>query len=188
MAHPSDFNSHVESTINHRSAERSGGLYKHLDSIRPAPDSCGSTCNFTCLFQAHLVNWYQIRFRWMSKNTVDDLSPQSVSIPNWSGTVMTKSALIASSMGLTWDPPGADRTHVGPMLAPWTMLSGWIVYVNWTGPAPEWCHALQIPLKLNYEHMNIISLSTSKLRCFFRDQANVHNCNRERFLVDIIYF
>ena len=27
-------------------------------------------------------------------------------------------------MGPTWDPPGADRTQVGPMLAPWTMLFG----------------------------------------------------------------
>ena len=27
-------------------------------------------------------------------------------------------------MGPTWDPPGADRTQVGPILAPWTLLSG----------------------------------------------------------------
>ena len=27
-------------------------------------------------------------------------------------------------MGPTWDPSGADRTQVGPMLAPWTLLSG----------------------------------------------------------------
>ena len=26
--------------------------------------------------------------------------------------------------GPTWRPSGADRTHVGPMLAPWTLLSG----------------------------------------------------------------
>ena len=34
------------------------------------------------------------------------------------------SALIARLMGLTWGPSGADRTQVGPMLAPWTLLSG----------------------------------------------------------------
>ena len=28
-------------------------------------------------------------------------------------------------MGPTWGPSGADRTQVGPMLAPWTLLSGW---------------------------------------------------------------
>ena len=32
--------------------------------------------------------------------------------------------LIARLMGPTWDPSGADRTQVGPMLAPWTLLSG----------------------------------------------------------------
>ena len=31
---------------------------------------------------------------------------------------------VAQFMGPTWDPPGADRTQVGPMLAPWTLLSG----------------------------------------------------------------
>ena len=32
--------------------------------------------------------------------------------------------LIARFMGPTWDPSGADWTQVGPMLAPWTLLSG----------------------------------------------------------------
>ena len=31
---------------------------------------------------------------------------------------------IARFTGPTWGPPGADRTKVGPMLAPWTFLSG----------------------------------------------------------------
>ena len=30
--------------------------------------------------------------------------------------------------GPTWGPPGADRTLVGPMLAPWTLLSGSLLY------------------------------------------------------------
>ena len=33
--------------------------------------------------------------------------------------------LIASFMGPIWGPLGADRTQVGPMLAAWTLLSGW---------------------------------------------------------------
>ena len=32
--------------------------------------------------------------------------------------------LNARSMGPIWGPSGADRTQVGPMLAPWTLLSG----------------------------------------------------------------
>ena len=34
-----------------------------------------------------------------------------------------KTSLIAMFMGPTWGPSGADRTHVGPMLAPWTLVS-----------------------------------------------------------------
>ena len=37
---------------------------------------------------------------------------------------VSKPALIARFMGPTWDPSGADRTQVGPLLAPWTLLSG----------------------------------------------------------------
>ena len=33
-------------------------------------------------------------------------------------------SLIVWFMGPTWGPSGADRTQVGPMLAPWTLLSG----------------------------------------------------------------
>ena len=32
--------------------------------------------------------------------------------------------LIARFMGPTWGPSGANRTQVGPMLAPWTLLYG----------------------------------------------------------------
>ena len=32
--------------------------------------------------------------------------------------------LIARFMGPTWGPSGAERTQVGPMVAPWTLLSG----------------------------------------------------------------
>ena len=31
-------------------------------------------------------------------------------------------------MGSMWGPPGADRTQVGPMLAPWTLLFGYRQY------------------------------------------------------------
>ena len=33
-------------------------------------------------------------------------------------------SLVARFMGPTWGPSVADRTQVGPMLAPWTLLSG----------------------------------------------------------------
>ena len=34
------------------------------------------------------------------------------------------SCQIARFVGPTWNPPGDDRTQVGPMLAPWPLLSG----------------------------------------------------------------
>ena len=36
-------------------------------------------------------------------------------------------ALIARFMGPTWGLSGADRTQMGPMLAPWTLLSGCLI-------------------------------------------------------------
>ena len=45
--------------------------------------------------------------------------------------------LIARFMGPTWGPPGDDRTQVGPMLAPWALLSGYVpgtyhgLLINW---------------------------------------------------------
>ena len=42
----------------------------------------------------------------------------------WLEPCMT--TLIAWFMGPTWGPSGADRTQVGPMLALWTLLSGYI--------------------------------------------------------------
>ena len=42
------------------------------------------------------------------------------------------SSLIVRFMGPTWGSPGADRTQVGPMLAPWTLLSG-IIHIQLVG-------------------------------------------------------
>ena len=43
---------------------------------------------------------------------------------------MIVGSLIARFMGPTCDPSGADRSQVGPMLAPWTLLSG--TRYSWT--------------------------------------------------------
>ena len=43
--------------------------------------------------------------------------------PLWYGLYCISSH-IARFMGPTWHPPGDDRAQVGPMLAPWTLLSG----------------------------------------------------------------
>ena len=38
--------------------------------------------------------------------------------------LLSEQPLRARFMGPTWGPSGTDRTQVGPMLAPWTLLSG----------------------------------------------------------------
>ena len=52
-------------------------------------------------------------------------------------------SLIARFMGPTWGPSGASRTQVGPMLAPWTLLSGMAQYRAYSSLAPsQWETAL----------------------------------------------
>ena len=45
-------------------------------------------------------------------------------LSSWQSTSNCILSLIARFMGSTWGPSGADRTQVGPMLAPWTLLFG----------------------------------------------------------------
>ena len=42
----------------------------------------------------------------------------------WTNNPVIIDFLDARFMGPTWGPSGADRTQVGPMLAPWILLSG----------------------------------------------------------------
>ena len=65
-------------------------------------------------------------------NISDDIfkcisSMKSVSIVPVSGLTVNRPP-IAKFMGQTWGPSGANRTQVGPMLAPWTLLSGATTY------------------------------------------------------------
>ena len=54
-------------------------------------------------------------------------TPFNANIPvilNWGYDMIYVLSLIARFMGQSWGPSGADRTQVGPMLVPWTLLSG----------------------------------------------------------------
>ena len=56
-------------------------------------------------------------------------------ILNWASEAcykfVSRGSQIAKFMGPTWGPPGSCRPQMGPMLAPWTLLSGmpW-VHIN----------------------------------------------------------
>ena len=56
-----------------------------------------------------MVTWYGI---WLYKQVPADVLMYPIL------------TLIARFMGPAWGPSEADRTQVGPMLAPWTLLSG----------------------------------------------------------------
>ena len=60
---------------------------------------------------------------------------QGPNMPRLQPHLVELTTLIASFMGPPWGPSGADRTQVGPMLAPWTLLSTkrsiWPVMACW---------------------------------------------------------
>ena len=62
-------------------------------------------------------------------------------------------SLIAKFMGPTWGPPGSSRPQIGPMLAPWTLLSG--MGFNSTG-----CYAGTPDLDSVMDHMETTRLSS----------------------------
>ena len=56
---------------------------------------------------------------------------------------LTASTQITKFIGPTWNPPGSCRPQTGPMLVPWTLLSG---YVCWTDArALAWIVCLRVP-------------------------------------------
>ena len=67
-----------------------------------------------------------------------------------------KSTLKPRFMGPTWGPSGADRTQVGPMLAPWTLLSGLA--------SNNWFHGMKSCFNYTRLHNNNI-LSSNFRRC-----------------------
>ena len=63
---------------------------------------------------------------------------------------------IARFMGPTWSPPGAKRTQVGPMLAPWTLLSGCRARKQDTIQALSGCNKCLSKLLQKYRQGNLL--------------------------------
>ena len=62
--------------------------------------------------------------------------------------------LIAKFVGPTWGLPGADRTQVGPMLATWTLLSGYTYQVTLDIPEAP----LKVMVVMHGDVMTILTL------------------------------
>ena len=92
------------------------GMLKHSVSYRGSHPGDGSVRFLV------IVQW------WVSGAEVRvfiELTRGYTVVTNWLEHQTMKS-LIVRLMGPTWGPSGVDRTQVGPMLAPWTLLSGMI--------------------------------------------------------------
>ena len=89
--------------------------------------------NFIQVFVAYdyfmiWVMWYD--HFWFSMALADGVVPIYFAKPSWTNRM---TSLIARFMGPPWGLSGTNRTHVGPMLAPWTLLKQWVVI---THPCP----------------------------------------------------
>ena len=90
------------------------------------------------------------------------------------------STLTAKLMGPAWGPSGADRTQVGLMLAPWTLLSGYLRFfleINSTPQGLAWYHTSPVcVLLLSYSYiryqMGVImtNIESRQSRYAFPDQ------------------
>ena len=71
----------------------------------------------------NIKSYYHIMIYW----NISKYLCKKININNekWVLTVISQ---IANFMGPTWGPPGSCRPQMGPMLAPWTLLSGMF---NW---------------------------------------------------------
>ena len=57
--------------------------------------------------------------------------PESVTWRNWGlNSIKTMPTQISRFMEPTWNPPGSCRPQMGPMLAPWTLLSGDVQFLS----------------------------------------------------------
>ena len=65
----------------------------------------------------------KLGYGWMITFHCSMWTQLPLSVRKAPGAPFTNMALIARFVGSTWGPPGDDRTQMGPMLAPWILLS-----------------------------------------------------------------
>ena len=85
------------------------------------------------VFPSLLIKGSKVVARCQVVNVLNCMSKYSFCIK-----VHSSYSLIARFMGPTWGPSGADRTQVGPMLTPWTLLSGLFYHYVIIFTCPRW--------------------------------------------------
>ena len=130
------------------------------------PCSCGECCIFiytSCIKQSYIIKnrYFEIyMMKYYILSVTVEIAYVQLKKPYdklWINFEMSRTwwyvhiTLIARFMGPTWDPSGADRTQVGPMLAPWSLLSGY-------KPKIDRLLAPQMAVMLMYWTQNLSSL------------------------------
>ena len=91
-------------------------------------------------------------------------------LPNSQG----EATLIARFMGPTWGPSGADRTQMGPILAPWSLLSGYPLRrqnIIWLWEKCRLTHLLRCWRRIQLPYKSIVT---------FVSNANSHSAAKVR--------
>ena len=96
-------------------------FYTFRSSAGVAVRSVLNKCHFAHIYQRIFTNTIE---------TLNTFLHVSLCANKWTRITkvfMKSCSPIARFMEQTWGPSGADRTQVGPMLAPWTLLPGFIL-------------------------------------------------------------
>ena len=111
----------------------------HLSTIQWLMGAVGHSCSKNCIFADTYIRRWLFRkdltiMQWSSTNKIADailycfLFSNNLLIYIWCEwhvrQVFASNTQIAMFMGPTWGPSGSCRPQLGPMLAPWTLLSG----------------------------------------------------------------
>ena len=134
-----------------------------------------------------LLSWYPIfkSSHWTHLKIVN----QRWSMDPWSTNELQRldyrTARIAKFMGPTWGPPGSCRPQMGPMLAPWTLLSGrvcgqkqssWGQHKAHLGPvAPDGPHVGPMNLAIRESMWTKILVMATRWQAPFYRPANMSN-------------
>ena len=77
------------------------------------------------IYMTHNITWPKLtKYRGITKNVKFGYTTGMLSLQIPPTYASALPPLITMFMGPTWGSSGADRTQVGPMLAPWILLSG----------------------------------------------------------------
>ena len=100
----------------------------------------------------------------------------SAIITNFSGRVFHMVSLIARFLGPTCGQSGADRTQVGPMLAPWNFLSGIRIPIIFHG-IPAYDEKVDVKNIQIYHDMRLVFIPMTPYTCILQWSHGIETPN-----------